>query len=178
MENKSYLWLVLFLFAAETSDGQFKPVDDQSVINFKIRNFGIPVNGSLKGLTGDIKFDPAKPAESSFDITIDAGTVNTDNSMRDDHLRGESYFDVGPHPKIRFTSTKVLPSNKAGLWMLSGRLTIKDHVKDITFPFSATAAKGGYLFKGAFMLKRKEFDVGGTSTISDELEVNLDVFVK
>jgi len=178
MENKSYLWLVLFLFAAETSNGQLKPVDEQSAINFKIRNFGIPVNGSLKGIAGDIRFDPGKLEEAFFDITIDAGTVNTDNSLRDDHLRGEHYFDVEHHPKIRFVSTKVLPSNKTGFWMLSGRLTIKDHVKDIAFPFSATAVKGGYLFKGAFMLKRREFDVGGTSTISDELEINLDVLAK
>lgn len=178
MEKRSRLWLVLFLFAAETARSQFKPVDDQSLINFKIRNFGIPVGGQLKGITGDIKFDPARPEEASFDISIDAGTVNTDNSLRDDHLKGEHYFDVQHHPKIRFISTKVIPSNKPGFWLLSGRLTIKDHVKDVSFPFSATAVKGGYLFKGAFMLKRKEFDVGGTSTISDELEVSLDVFAK
>lgn len=178
MEKRSRLWLVLFLFAAETARSQFKPVDDQSLINFKIRNFGIPVGGQFKGITGDIKFDPARPEEASFDISIDAGTVNTDNSLRDDHLKGEHYFDVQHHPKIRFISTKVIPSNKPGFWLLSGRLTIKDHVKDVSFPFSATAVKGGYLFKGAFMLKRKEFDVGGTSTISDELEVSLDVFAK
>jgi len=178
MEKTTRLWLVLFLFAAETARSQFKPVDDQSLINFRIRNFGIPVGGQFKGITGDIRFDPARPEEASFDISIDAGTVNTDNSMRDDHLRGESYFDIQHHPKIRFTSTKVVPSNKRGFWVLSGKLTIKDHVKDVSFPFSATAVKGGYLFKGAFMLKRKEFDVGGTSTISDELEVSLDVFAK
>jgi polyisoprenoid-binding protein YceI len=177
MRKRSSLWLVL-LFVAGAARGQLKPVDDQSVINFKIRNFGIPVNGSFKGIGGDIKFDPAKPGESSFDITIDAGTVNTDNSMRDDHLRGERYFDAQHYPHIRFVSTKVAPSGKPGFWLLSGKLTIKDHVKDVAFPFSATAVKGGYLFKGVFMLKRKEFDVGGTSTISDELEVNVDVFAK
>jgi polyisoprenoid-binding protein YceI len=178
MEKKANLWLVLFLFAAETATSQFKPVDDQSLINFRIRNFGIPVGGSFKGIEGNIRFDPARPDEATFDISIDASTVNTDNSLRDDHLRGQHYFDIQHHPKIRLVSTKVAPSNKTGFWLLSGKLTIKDHVKDIYFPFSATAVKGGYLFKGAFMLKRKEFDVGGTSPISDELEVSLDVFAK
>ncbi len=178
VEHKRHLWLVLFFFAAETARSQFRPVDDQSLINFKIKNFGIPVGGSFKGIQGDIRFDPAKPEEASFDISVDANTVNTDNSMRDNHLKGESYFDIQHHPRIRFVSTRVQASNKTGFWMLYGKLTIKDHVKEIYFPFSATAVKGGYMFKGAFSLKRKEFDVGGTSTISDELEVSMDVFAK
>ncbi|HVV03351.1 MAG TPA: YceI family protein, partial [Puia sp.] len=57
-----------------------------------------------------------------------------------------------------------------------GKLTIKGHEKGISFPFSATAAMGGYLFKGAFKIKRKDFEVGGTSTISDEMDVSLSVF--
>lgn len=178
MERKAQLWLVMLLFAAETGRCQYKPVDDQSMINFRIRNFGIPVNGLFKGIKGEIRFDPAKPEEALFDVSLDAATVNTDNSMRDDHLKGERYFDAQHYPTIHFVSTRLQPGNKAGFWMLSGKLTIKGHVKDISFPFSATAVKGGYLFKGAFMLKRKEFDVGGTSTISDELEVSLDVFAK
>src|SRR5437868_3458557 len=147
MEKKANLWLVLFLFAAETANSQFKPVEDQSLINFRIRNFGIPMSGSFKGIEGNIRFDPATPDEATFDISIDANTVNTDNAMRDDHLRGENYFDIRHYPKIRLVSTKVVPSKKMGFWLLSGKLTIKDHVKDIYIPFSATAVKGGYLFK-------------------------------
>jgi len=173
---KAHLLHVLILFAAGDVSAQIKPVDDKSIIDFSIRNFGIRVSGTFKGMEGTIHFDPAHLDQANFDISLDANSVNTDNSLRDDHLRGESYLDIKNYPKIRLVSTKVIPSNKKDIWFLSGKLTIKGHTKDISFPFSATAAMGGYLFKGAFKIKRKDFEVGGTSTISDEMDVSLSVF--
>ncbi|MBN8856327.1 MAG: hypothetical protein BGO55_17585 [Sphingobacteriales bacterium 50-39] len=173
---RAHLLHVLILFAVSDVSAQIKPIDDKSTIDFAIRNFGIRVSGSFKGVEGNIQFDPAHIDQANFNIGLDANSVNTDNSMRDDHLRGESYLDIKHYPKIRFVSTKVVPSNKTGIWFLYGKLNIKGHEKDISFPFSATAAMGGYLFKGAFKIKRKDFDVGGTSTISDEMDVSLSVF--
>jgi len=173
---KAYLLHVLILVAAGDVSAQIKPVDNKSTIDFSIRNFGIRVSGTFKGMEGDIHFDPAHLDQANFDIGLDANSANTDNSLRDDHLRGESFLDVKHYPRIRLVSTRVLPSNKTGIWFLYGKLTIKGHEKDISFPFSATASMGGYLFKGAFKIKRKDFEVGGTSTISDEMDVSLSVF--
>jgi polyisoprenoid-binding protein YceI len=173
--------LAALLFAAgnlpaQTKPAPIKPVDARSTIDFSIRNFGIRVTGSFKGMEGNIQFDPAHLDQANFDIGLDANSVNTDNSMRDDHLRGESYLDSKHFPRIRLVSTKVLPSNKTGVWFLNGKLTIKGHTKDISFPFSATPATDGYLFKGTFKIMRKEFEVGGTSPISDEMDITLSVF--
>ena len=62
---------------------QYQPVDDKSAVTFTIKNFGVNTSGSFKGLDGNIEFDKANPAKSAFDISIDAATVNTDNSSRD-----------------------------------------------------------------------------------------------
>jgi polyisoprenoid-binding protein YceI len=76
-------------------------------------------------------------------------------------------------------SAKVEQSNKKGVWLTSGKLTIKNHTKDISFPFTATAsAGGGYIFSGKFNINRRDFDVGGSSIISDNLEVTLTVLAK
>jgi polyisoprenoid-binding protein YceI len=62
---------------------------------------------------------------------------------------------------------------------LIGKLTLKNHTKDLSFPFTAEAADGGgYRFKGTFSINRKDFEVGGTSTISDNLDVTLDITAK
>jgi polyisoprenoid-binding protein YceI len=173
---KAHLLQVLILLSVKDGWAQFKPVEDRSAIGFTIKNFGIRVGGTLKGIEGNIQFDPLRSGEAAFDISINASSVNTDNSLRDDHLKGESYLDIKHFPKIRFASTKVTPSGKKGTWLMDGKLTIKGQARDISFPFSATAAMGGYLFKGVFRINRKDFKVGGTSTISDELEVTLNVF--
>src|ERR1700748_1041112 len=173
--------IILFLsviISATSANAQYKPTDQGSAVQFKIRNLGFSVNGSFSGLQGNIQFDPAHPDQSSFDVSVDAASVNTDNTMRDEHLRKDTYFDVKTYPRIRFQSVKILPSNKAGAYIVSGKLTIKNTTKDISFPFSATASQTGYIFKGSFRINRKDFQVGGSSTISDELELMLNIIAE
>ena len=167
-----FLSVIISAFAATA---QYKPMDQGSAVQFKIKNLGFSVNGSFSGLGGNIQFDPAHPDQSSFDVSVDAASVNTDNSMRDEHLRKENYFDVKTWPRIRFQSTKILASNKADAFIVSGKLTIKNTTKEISFPFSATASQTGFVFKGSFRINRKDFQIGGSSTISDELELMLSI---
>lgn len=158
-----------------TAAAQYKPDDKASSIQFTIGNLGFDVKGKFTGLQGSINFDEHQPTNGSMDITIDAATVNTDNSLRDKHLQEDSYFDVKNYPRIHFVSAKITPAGKAGSYTMSGKLTIKNTTKDISFPFTATPGSNGLTFKGAFKINRKDFGVGGTSTISNELTVALDV---
>ena len=169
--------ILLSLFVVRQGVAQEQPQAAGSSIQFKIKNLGFNVTGSLGAIAGQIRFDPAHPEEAAFDVSVDAATINTDNGMRDDHLRGESYFNVQRYPRIRLVSTRVT-AGKKGTYQFTGQLTIKDHTKEISFPFTATEAGGGHRFVGAFTINRKDFDVGGFSTISNELEVTLDVTAK
>jgi polyisoprenoid-binding protein YceI len=163
------------LISATAATAQYKPANHGSTIQFKIKNFGFSVNGSFSGLEGNIQFDPVHPDQCHFDVSVDAASVNTDNTMRDDHLRKETYFDVKMYPKIHFESTKILPASKAGTFIVSGKLTIKNITKEISFPFSASGSDTGYVFKGDFRINRKDFQIGGSSTISDELDLMLNI---
>jgi polyisoprenoid-binding protein YceI len=174
--------IMLLLFIIITAAGVFAqnyiPVNEGSSVTFKIKNLGFNVGGSFSGLKGSIKFDPADLATASFDVTIDANTVNTDNNMRDNHLRDKSYFDVKNHPVIRFVSTKATPSTKKGILFIFGKLTIKNKTEDLSFPFTATAANDGYVFDGEFKINRRDFEVGGGSTLSDNVVINLHIVSK
>jgi polyisoprenoid-binding protein YceI len=172
---RNTLILLLGLLAANQSQAQYKPTEQGSEIKFTIDNFGFGVGGSFKGLQGSIDFDPLSGAAGHFDVSIDASTVNTDNSLRDSHLRNDSYFDVKNYPRIRLVSTKITPTGTAGTFQFTGLLTIKNVTKEVSFPFTVSAAGDGLSFKGSFTIKRKDFSVGGTSTISNELTVSLNV---
>jgi len=171
----SFFWL---LCVSGICSAQFKPSDEGSSVHFKIKNFGFNTGGSFSGLKGNIVFDPNNVQTANFDVTIDANSVNTDNNMRDGHLREETYFDTKNYPQIHFVSSKVTLSNKKDVYFVFGKLTIKKQTKDISFPFTAEPQNDGYLFKGSFKINRREFDVGGSSTISDDLEVVLSVLAK
>ncbi len=172
---KKIVSLLTIAMAGNLAIAQYKPVDNGSSIQFTIKNFGIGTGGSFSGLQGDIKFDINDLAGANFNVSIDANSINTGNEMRDNHLRQETYFDVKNYPRISFVSTKITNSTKAGVLFIFGKLTIKNQTKDVSFPFTATPGGNGYLFKGTFNMDRKDFGVGGTSTISNNLEIQLSI---
>ena len=168
------------LFCVVTAFGQnYTPADDGSKVRFVIKNFGINTGGTFEGLAGTITFDPANLANASFNVTVDAKTVDTDLEARDNHLRKEEYFDVEKYPKVSFRSTKITTTNKDGYLFMFGVITIKNISKEISFPFKQTSKDGGIPFDGEFKLNRLDFGVGGKSfSMSDELNVELSIFAK
>jgi len=174
---KKIIILLLFIGATNISRAQYKPIEQGSTLKFIIKNLGFGVDGSLSGFEGTINFNPQNLAASNFDVTVSAATVNTDNNMRDGHLKGDSFFDVKNYPKIKLASTQIT-NIKSGTYLFNGQLTIKGKTQPIKFPFEASASGDGFVFKGSFKMKRKDFGVGGTSTVSDELEVMINVIAK
>jgi polyisoprenoid-binding protein YceI len=170
-------WGTLFSFG-QSSAHQYTPADQGSSVTFTIRNLGFNTGGSFSGLQGTIIFDPQNAAGDSFDVSVSAASVNTDNDMRDDHLKKEAYFDVSHYPRIRFVSTSVSPADKSGHYTVTGKLTIKNTTKEISFLFLAIPAGDDYIFKGGFQLSRKDFDIGGSSTISNNLTVSLAILAR
>jgi polyisoprenoid-binding protein YceI len=178
IKMKNLIGLIVVLLIAKVSLPQYKPVGQGSSLKFTIKNLGFSVDGTFSGFEGNINFDPQNPAGSNFDVTIDAATVNTDNSLRDEHLKAEGYFDVKNNPRIRLASNKITAGSKNGTYNFNGVLTIKGKSKPVSFPFTATPTDDGFVFKGSFKMNRRDFAIGGTSTIADELEVNLNVIAK
>ncbi|HEY4877150.1 MAG TPA: YceI family protein [Puia sp.] len=168
--------LLLIIFGIAFSQ-DYKPVDEGSSVKFKIKNFGFNTGGKFSGLQGTIHFDKDNPSASSFDVSINANSVNTDNEMRDNHLREESYFDVKKYPTIHFISTSV-KAGKENSFEITGKLTIKDKSHDINFPFTITQSTDGYIFNGEFKISRKDYGVGGSNTISDNVIIDLTVVAK
>jgi polyisoprenoid-binding protein YceI len=163
---------------AQSSGHQYLPADQGSSIGFRIKNLGFNTEGTFSGLQGTIVFDPQNAATDSFDVSVDAASVNTDNKIRDEHLKKDTYFDIGKYPRIRFVSTAVTPVDKNGHYKITGKLTIKGTTKEISFPFLATPLGGDYIFKGSFTINRRDFGVGAGSTLSNELTVSLAVLAK
>ena len=174
------VFTAIALFCIVTAFGQnYTPTDAGSKVRFVIKNFGINTGGTFEGLAGSVVFDPANLAGASFNVSVDAKSVDTDMEARDNHLRKEEYFDVEKYPKLSFRSTKITTTNKEGYLFMFGVITIKNISKEISFPFKQTSKDGGILFEGEFKLNRRDFGVGGKSfSMSDELNVELSIFAK
>lgn len=87
--------------------------------NFKV------FEGSMENLKGDY-------SDAKISFTIDVNSINTDNEMRDKHLKGDDFFNSEKFPTIRFQSTSFKPvgGNK---YKLAGNLTVRDVTKPVVF---------------------------------------------
>ncbi len=138
-------------------------------INFKIKNAGFYVNGSFSGLLATIKFDDKNLKESSFEATINTKSIDTDNTLRDIHLRTSEYFDVEKYPHITMKSNEIMRS-VSGNFTANFDVIIKDKTKKILVPFFFK----NNTFSAKITLNRRHFGVGGSSfLLSDEVIVSL-----
>ena len=103
-----------------------------STAGFKVRHLMVAnVRGEFSGVGGTVIYDPANPANSSIDATIDARTIHTRDEQRDAHLKSADFLDVEKYPTITFVSKKVAKVDE-GEWKVTGDLTLHGVTKSVT----------------------------------------------
>lgn len=163
--------IILFLYSGAIL---FYPSDTQSVVQFRIKNFGASVEGSFKGLKGTIQFDSKSPEQCKINLSLTVSTIDTGINLRNNHLKKVEYFDVANYPLLSFESSKI--SRQGNQWMVTGKLKIKTTVKEITFPFKVIQEKDGIRFMGEFKIDRTDYGVGGNSfSMSDDVTVSFNL---
>lgn len=79
-----------------------------SVIEFAVKHMMFAtVKGRFAAFTGEIVTDPDNPTEGEINVVVDAGSIDTRDQARDDHLRSADFFGSGDHPQLVFHSTHV-----------------------------------------------------------------------
>src|ERR1700686_5524226 len=93
---------------AKPTQWQIDPA--HSAAHFSIRHLMISnVRGEFTKLSGSALINPADPAKSTVEITIEAASINTREPQRDEHLRSADFFDVANHPTLPFRSKRIQP---------------------------------------------------------------------
>jgi len=155
-----------FALAQQAIDGS------ASSVKFTVTNLGIGVKGEFRAITGTVSFDPADLSQAVFDVQIPTRSVNTDNRMRDNHLREEDFFHVEKYPTITFKSEKV--EKAEGGYSVTGTLTMRGVSKTVSIPFSVENNR----FSGTFSLDRTDYGVGGDgflNTVGEEVTIKIEV---
>ena len=113
-----------------------------SSIDFSVRHLGLSsVKGNFKDFSGTIMYDPQDLAKCSVSVTIKTASINTDNEMRDNHLRSADFFDAAKCPEITFVSEKI--SKQKDGYVALGTLTMHAVSKKIELPFTLTGPVKG-----------------------------------
>lgn len=97
------------------------------------------VRGRFEKATGTITASP-DPSACAVDVTIATYSISTQNSARDDDLRGPDFFDVTRFPTMTYSGHGIRRLSE-GVWVMDGSLTIRGITKVVPMSFA---------FKGLF----------------------------
>ena len=88
--------------------------------------------GYFKTFGGKVSTTNDDFSGASVEFTVDVASINTDNDMRDNHLKSDDFFNAEKFPKMTFKSTsfKKIDGKK---YKLIGLLTIRDVTKTVEF---------------------------------------------
>ena len=137
-----------------------------SGIAFTIRHLLSKTSGRFTKFSGEIHLDTKDITKSSVEVTIDASSINTDSTMRDNDLRSSNFFDVAKYPTITFKSTSVKEVAKGKL-QITGTFTLHGVTKQITFPITDAGTGPGMrpgsvvagFIDGALTLDRDDYGI-------------------
>jgi len=148
--------------------------EKESFIIFIAKNLGMNVSGKISGMkvTGD--YNDENLFLSNFTGSIDVSTIDTQITMRNNHLKSDEYFDVNKYPKITFKSKEIVKDGSA--LKAIGYLTIKGVTKEVGITFSVQKDNDKkHTLIGNVTIQRKDFDLGSNTTLimADVIKVRI-----
>jgi len=145
------------------------------------------VRGWFEKFEGDIALDEQNPVKTSVHVRIDAASINTRETNRDNHLRSADFLDAEKYPWITFEGKRVELLGKLRA-RLTGDLTIRDVTREVVIDVEHTgSAKSpwgatSYGFNGHTVINRKDWglewnqalETGGV-LVGDEISVDIEL---
>jgi polyisoprenoid-binding protein YceI len=145
------------------------------------------VRGEFEKFSGTVEFDEHDLTHSKAEIEIEAASVNTRNSQRDEHFRSADFFDVEHYPFIAFKSKRVILQDEHH-GQLVGDLTVRDISREVTLDveYSGVSLSPWDTYSAGFNLRgkvnRKDWGLtwnmilaGGGLVASDEITLSIDL---
>lgn len=172
------------IYAASAAYAQSWTLDKaHAKLGFAITHMKISeVEGSFKNF--DVKVNSAKPdfTDAQIELSADINSIDTDNDMRDNHLKTAEYFDAAKFPTLNFKSTSIKKTSNNN-YLVSGQLTIHGVTKPVVLkaklngvgenPMSKKTTAG---FKISGIIKRSDFGVGEPSAmLGDEVTLTSNI---
>ena len=145
------------------------------------------VRGEFEKFSGTVEFDEQDITRSRADIQIEAASVTTRNTQRDEHFRSADFFDVEHYPYITFKSRRVVMKDEHH-GQLIGDLTIRNITKEVVLDgeYSGVSQTPWNTYSAGFSLRgkvnRKDWDLnwnmvlaGGGLVAGDEITLTIDL---
>ena len=145
--------------------------ESDSDIRFKVKSFGIYVNGEFTEFEITVNLDTLSIVESHIKARISVGSISTGITKRDEHLKTDKFFNLEEQPFILFESKDIKRVDK-GSFLAKGTLVMKGIEKSISIPFYIEEVAGSMVLISEFELNRLDYKVGSKNwTMGDIVKI-------
>lgn len=159
-----------------------------SSVKFTVSHLVISeVEGSFRTYDGNLQTSTSDFTGAQINFNVDVTSINTDNEMRDSHLKSDDFFNAEKYPQMIFKSVSFVKKS-GNKYTLTGDLTIRNTIKRVTFDvvYGGTA-KDGYGntkagFKATAVINRFDYglkwnglNAAGGVTVGDEVTIVLNL---
>jgi polyisoprenoid-binding protein YceI len=119
----------------------------QSSVRLKTKSVAglVRVNGIFREVSGNATV--SADGEVSGTLRVAAGSIDTKNTRRDNHLRTADFFDSASYPDITFSADGIRPSG-AGV-AVTGALTVRGRTRPLSFDAAASVPGDGEIWLDA-----------------------------
>ena len=148
---RNLLFLIL-LFITLQASGQSPGIDEDNTQIF----FVFPddkVDGTISDFKFTGKLDPNDLGNSDISGSVAVNTLDTNNWLRNRHLRAKKYFHAREHPRLSFSSTTIAVMGEG--FRVEGDLTIKGISRRVSFFFKNTASA----LRGTTSINTSDFNI-------------------
>jgi polyisoprenoid-binding protein YceI len=146
---------------------------DHSEIQFKVEYLSLTeVSGRFKNFSGSVELNGQEIPEQ-ISIKVDSASVDTGNSLRDGHLKANSFFQSQLHPFIVFQSQSIKAMGP-GVFKAIGQLTIKNISRGFSIEFSLSGpVKDTWGYQNKFVkfkskINRTDFNMKWNKTLEEQ----------
>ena len=143
---------------------------------YRIRFATAKAEGTFSDLSGTVRFDAQDLGNAFFDVSVATASIQTGNSAKDKHARGDSWLNADAHPRISFMSSEFTVADDG--YKVTGNLSINGVTRTVTIPFSFTEL----VFTGDLTIDREEYGIDGPflfgGLVGDEIAVSLRIPVE
>jgi polyisoprenoid-binding protein YceI len=133
---------------------------------------GTKVRGRFTEVSGTFTV-AENPENSTLEAEVQAASIHTNQSMRDDHLRTNDFLDVANYPTLTLKSTGLRRVDESH-WVLTGDLTIRGVTKSVDFDLeylgegpSMQEGKTVVAFSATAEIDRRDFGVNFNHSLLD-----------
>lgn len=163
----------------EEVSGKFNIDAAHTSVKFSVKHLVANTSGVIGVDSGYVDFG----GETKIFVVLNPATINTQNSMRDGHLKEkEEFFNIAKYKSIVMSIHQVIKDTTDGRYTYIGlgQLTLKDVTKDIAIKFNITAKdtvdyQGQKFivmgFEGQTSINRLGFNLGPNLSIGEIVNI-------